>query len=497
MAGNLDLDTLRHDVASGAIDTVFGLHGRHAGPADRQAGHRALLPRAGGRRGALPATTCSRPTWRWSRCRATRRPRGTRATAISRSGRIFRRCAGSPGSTARRWCSATCFDHHGHDLPHSPRAHPQAPARPRRRHGLCGLHGLRARVLRLRRAVRSGPSETLSRPQGCRLVHRGLPHLSDHQGGGPVRAIRNFMDAAGIPVEYSKGEWGPGQAELNLRYAEALEMADRHAIYKNGVKEIAWLQGKAVTFMAKWDFALAGNSCHVHTSLRDAERRSEPSPTPRASRRVCFRTSLQASSRSRATWPSSSRRTSTRTSASRRAPSRRPRRSGAATTAPRASGWSAPARPAGRVPIPGADANVYLAFAALVAAGLFGIEQELEPGPAFTGNAYVGKDIPEVPRLFARRWTAWTSRRRCARLRRPGGRPLPALRPLGAVRVRPPDHGPRADPRLRARLATRSPGFTGSIAGPLPRSLPGPFLGHCRAPYFGHCRASPGNPVPS
>jgi glutamine synthetase len=65
-----------------------------------------------------------------------------------------------------------------------------------------------------------------------------------------IRKIRNDMDAAGIPVEFSKGVWGPGQAELNLKYAEALEMADRHAIYKNGVKEIAFLQGKAVTFLA-------------------------------------------------------------------------------------------------------------------------------------------------------------------------------------------------------------------------------------------------------
>src|ERR671918_2442328 len=87
---------------------------------------------------------------------------------------------------------------------------------------------------------------------------------------GLIRQIRNCMDGAGIPVEFSKGEWGPGQAELNLRYADALEMADRHVIYKNGVKEIALLQGKCVTFMAKWNYALAGSSCHIHTSLLGA-----------------------------------------------------------------------------------------------------------------------------------------------------------------------------------------------------------------------------------
>ena len=88
-----------------------------------------------------------------------------------------------------------------------------------------------------------------------------------------MRAIRNGMEAAGIPVQESKGEWGPGQEELNLVYAEALEMADRHVIYKNGVKEIAYLQGKAVSFMAKWRADLAGNSCHIHGSLWDADDR--------------------------------------------------------------------------------------------------------------------------------------------------------------------------------------------------------------------------------
>src|SRR6266542_1331567 len=75
-----------------------------------------------------------------------------------------------------------------------------------------------------------------------------------------MRAIRNGLQGAGIPVENSKGEWGPGQEEINVRYADALEMADRHVILKNAVKEIAWAQGKSVTFMAKWNYALAGSS---------------------------------------------------------------------------------------------------------------------------------------------------------------------------------------------------------------------------------------------
>ena len=73
------------------------------------------------------------------------------------------------------------------------------------------------------------------------------------------------MDAAGVPVEFSKGEAGYGQHEINLVYAEALEMADRHAIYKNGAKEIADQHGRAVTFMAKWTTDDVGSSCHIHS----------------------------------------------------------------------------------------------------------------------------------------------------------------------------------------------------------------------------------------
>jgi glutamine synthetase len=91
---------------------------------------------------------------------------------------------------------------------------------------------------------------------------------------GLIRAIRNGMEQGGIPVEASKGEWGPGQEEINFRYAEALEMADRHVLYKNGAKEIAHQHSKAITFMAKYSAKLAGNSCHVHCSLWDRETRT-------------------------------------------------------------------------------------------------------------------------------------------------------------------------------------------------------------------------------
>ena len=75
------------------------------------------------------------------------------------------------------------------------------------------------------------------------------------------------MEGANVAVEFSKGEWGKGQEEINLRYAEALEIADRHTLYKHGAREIAHLRGCPLTFMAKYDIGAAGSSCHLHSSL--------------------------------------------------------------------------------------------------------------------------------------------------------------------------------------------------------------------------------------
>jgi glutamine synthetase len=85
-----------------------------------------------------------------------------------------------------------------------------------------------------------------------------------------IARIRNEMTEAGIPIEFSKGEAGIGQHEINITYGTALEVADRHLVFKNGVKEIAGEYGRAATFMAKWSMDTAGSSCHIHTSLWDA-----------------------------------------------------------------------------------------------------------------------------------------------------------------------------------------------------------------------------------
>jgi glutamine synthetase len=209
------------------------------------------------------------------------------------------------------------------------------------------------------------------------------------------------MDAAGIPVEFSKGEWGPGQAELNLKYAEALEMADRHVIYKNGVKEIAFLQQRAVTFMAKWNYGLAGSSCHVHTSLVGSEDGKPVFADASGGYSDTFKQFIagqlalaQDITLFLAPYINSYKRFQ------------------AASFAPTKAIWSRDNRTAGfrvvgsgpslRVEcrIPGADANPYLAFAALLAAGLHGIEQGLELGPAFEGDAYQSEAIPQIPKTL-------------------------------------------------------------------------------------------------
>jgi len=208
-------------------------------------------------------------------------------------------------------------------------------------------------------------------------------------------AVRRALAASGVPVENSKGEWGRGQHELNIRYADVLEMADRHVIYKQCLKEIADRMGLAVTFMAKIHEAQAGSSCHLHLSLWRGGKsafaaRKDGSDTFRhflagwlAHARelmICFAPTVNSYKRYQSlSW------------------------------APTRIAWSHDNRTAGfrvvgagdalriECRIPGADVNPYLAYAAALAAGLDGIANEMEPPPAFSGDMYAAADLPTVP----------------------------------------------------------------------------------------------------
>ncbi|HEU4522045.1 MAG TPA: glutamine synthetase family protein [Thermoanaerobaculia bacterium] len=209
-----------------------------------------------------------------------------------------------------------------------------------------------------------------------------------------IGAIRSHLEKSGIPVESSKGEWGPGQQEIGLRYAELVEMADRHAIYKHAAKEIAWATGNAITFMAKWDERYAGSSCHIHMSLSDAK-----SGKPLfAAKDQIFRWFLGGWMKHirevfafYAPYPSSY------------------KRYVPGSFAPTGIAWSYDNRTAGfrivghgpskriECRAAGADANPYLAFAVTLAAGLDGIANEIEPPEPFEGDVYQAQDLPQVP----------------------------------------------------------------------------------------------------
>lgn len=215
-----------------------------------------------------------------------------------------------------------------------------------------------------------------------------------------IRQIRNGMDAAGVPVEFSKGEAEWGQHEINLRYAEALEMADRNAVYKNGAKEIAALNGRAITFMAKYEIDKVGSSCHIHSSVWNADASASlmhdhDGPHGMSELFRHYLGGLIATARPFA-WMFAH----FVNSYKRYQPD---------SWAPTAVAWGIDNRTCGfrkvghgsgtRVEsrIPGADTNTYIAFAATIAGGLYGIEQRIEPGEPFVGNGYTAAEVERVP----------------------------------------------------------------------------------------------------
>lgn len=220
------------------------------------------------------------------------------------------------------------------------------------------------------------------------------------------RAFRNGMVAAGVPIEFSKGEAAPGQHEVNIHYADALEAADRHALFKHGVKEMAWQAGHAVTFMAKPDQRWTGSSAHVHLSVWDAEGRrnlfhadgAEPygmSETMRhflggmmhAARELVYFIAPFVNSYKRyavASW----------------APVNVVWGRDNRTCGFRVVGRGPSLRVENR--LPGGDANPYLAYAAILGAGLYGVEHAIEPPPEFRGNAYTATGHPQIPRALWR-----------------------------------------------------------------------------------------------
>ena len=216
-------------------------------------------------------------------------------------------------------------------------------------------------------------------------------------------SARRHLKKSGVPVENSKGEWGLGQHELNIRYAPTLEMADRHIVYKQCLKELADSFGISVTFMAKFHQDRAGSSCHLHISLRDNDKNifvgDEDFGPVKASKKfgwflggwikyvpdvmVFYAPTINSYKRYMdESW------------------------------APTRLAWSHDNRTAGfrvvgsgenlriECRIPGADCNPYLAFAASIASGLKGLEDKIDPPECFVGDVYSAKELKHVPKTL-------------------------------------------------------------------------------------------------
>jgi glutamine synthetase len=218
------------------------------------------------------------------------------------------------------------------------------------------------------------------------------------------RQFRNSMCAAGIPVEFSKGEAAPGQHEINIHYADALESADRHVLFKHGLKEMAWQNGHAVTFMAKPDHTWTGNSAHVHVSLRETGRDAHvfhdagSSPYGMSVTMRHFLGGLVHGIRELAFFIAPFVNSYKRFAPGSWAPVHLVWGRDNRTCAFRIVGSGEALRIETR--LPGGDANPYLAYAAIIGAGLHGIEHEIEPPPEHHGNGYEAVGSPRVPRAL-------------------------------------------------------------------------------------------------
>jgi glutamine synthetase len=236
------------------------------------------------------------------------------------------------------------------------------------------------------------------------LDYHVLATTMDENVLGP---IRRGIQGAGIPVEFSKGEAWYGQHEVNTRYADAVTSADRHTIFKNGVKEIAFLNGVSATFMAKPSEKDIGSSCHIHSSLIDTGGGNSAFVDGDAETDVFrhYLGGMRARVRELALFV---------------APAVNSyKRYATESWAPTSISWGRDNRTCGfrvvghgqsrrtECRIPGADVNPYLGYAALLAAGLDGIENRTDPGPELKGNAYAAGAAEPFPSTLREAVDLW------------------------------------------------------------------------------------------
>ncbi|MBZ9936488.1 glutamine synthetase family protein [Mesorhizobium sp. BR1-1-16] len=298
---------------------------------------------------------------------------------------------------------ADVCDHHGDDLAHSPRAMLKAQLKRLSERGMSAFFASELEFYVFDETFEGASDKRWRDLKTMGNYIEDYNILQTTKNEPLLRAIRNGLMGAGIPVENSKGEWGPGQEEVNVRYAEALEMADQHVIMKNGIKEIAHLQNRAVTFMAKWRYDLAGSSSHIHSSLWDAK-----------AKKPLFMDAKDplGMSATMKSWLAGHLRHASEMTYFLAPYINSYKRFQVGTFAPTKAVWSVDNRTAGyrvvgegksirtECRIGGADLNPYLAFAALIAAGLAGMDEKLPLEAEFAGDAYGAAGIREVPKTL-------------------------------------------------------------------------------------------------
>ena len=295
------------------------------------------------------------------------------------------------------------LDHHDHlPVPHSPRAILK------RQIARLGELGYEAKMATELEFFLFEQSLDVIRKNGFRQLEPISGYNEDYhifqttKEEGVMRPIRNHLFAAGLPIENSKGEAEAGQEELNIRYASALYCADHHTIAKHAIKEIAWQNGHAASFLPKWHKDRVGSSSHVHQSLWKAGEAAFHDPSAKHGMSKLMRHYMAGLIKYApdytyflAPYINSY------------------KRFAKGTFAPTKAVWSVDNRTAGfrlcgeasrgvRVEcrIGGPDLNPYLAQAVMLAAGIKGIEDQLELAPATTGDVYEDEKAADIPQTL-------------------------------------------------------------------------------------------------
>jgi glutamine synthetase len=316
-------------------------------------------------------------------------------------------------STLRRipWLEGTALvlcdllDHHTHEeVPHSPRAILKKQVKRLEDMGMKAFMASELEFFLFDQSYESAQASGYRNLKLASAYNEDYHIFQTTKEEEVMRAIRTGLQGAGIPVENSKGEASAGQEEINVRYADALTMADRHSIIKNGCKEIAWAKGKAITFLAKWHYNAAGSSSHIHQSLWSADGKTPLFADDNGKYGMSelmenYIAGLLAHA-SEITYFLAPYINSYK-------------RYMAGTFAPTKAIWSKDNRTAGyrlcgdgtkairiECRVGGSDLNPYLAFAALLAAGIDGIENKMTLEAPFVGDAYGARKVREIPRTL-------------------------------------------------------------------------------------------------